>query len=279
MHVYSQSTMSAGVLSMCVLLCATSVYAATLTGVVKMPKAPHAPARGSVVTIIVDDGSKKTHPDTTDLKGVYTFRGLPKGAHVAVTAQLTEDVALPGYAFVIVTRDPTKADIQLQPPINASGDDWREAGKATASLDPGGLPVVTVNLALAGVSPASIFQFVSGAREQSKEAFTRLNHLAMFDPSNSEAIFIGLKELEKRLESSQSIPTYAEVKPAVPGNFTETQYEQMLGFISSSNADLIRLPGMNEDLARRVQSYSGEFEGEVFPTQMVAEAPRPDNRS
>jgi hypothetical protein len=205
-----------------------------LTGIVKQPTAPYGPAPDSTVTVYETDGKTKiTPPDTTDGNGRYRFQ-IKKGKEVVVRATWRSEKSTPGLTKTKVEKDPTVADVQLLPPLDADFVDWLKVGQQAAEAD-GSAVVYTVGyLSKAGVPAASVYEFILGVRKEATVAFPHLNTVQIFNSEDSKAIALSLQKAEKQLTEEGSVPSKQDLAVKVGTQLTDRQHIEILAFIAPS---------------------------------------------
>lgn len=217
---------------LCLIFISADIEAEVLTGIVRQPTAPFLPAPESKVVVYAATGGKPiAGPDSTDASGRYTFN-VKKGTSVIVNASWRSDLSTPGSASATVASDPTTKDVQLQPAKSAPEAVWKDAGVLTAKTSGPAVTFVVSDLQRERVASASVFQFISGVRSVDRQAYAALNSLEMFNPANAPIVARGVAEAEKQFHATGSVPTLEQLNRRVPGQLTEKQHSEILGFIA-----------------------------------------------
>jgi hypothetical protein len=203
-----------------------------LTGIVRQAAPPNDPAKDSTVKVFEKGGRTPiAGPDTTDANGRYNFK-VAKGKTVIVYATWNPEKSTPGTKEAEVQTDPTVVDVQLEPPPSAPESQWLEAGRQAAKFNGNMITLVPSDLRQAEVPPASIFEFVRGARIESKDSFKNLAGVDIFDSADPKIIIKALQEVDGQFKTSGSVPNYDELASKVSWSLTHQQHLEILGFIA-----------------------------------------------
>jgi hypothetical protein len=199
-----------------------------LTGIVKQPTKPYDPAVDSTVTVYEKDGKKKIMPsDTTDGSGRYHFQ-IKKGTAVIVQATWKSNNSSPGRTSAVVEADPTFADVQLLPPINAPADDWGQAGLQWSQIS--GSIIHLGGLRDSGITAGSMFRFLKGVG--GKEGFPELSDEQIFTAENTDTITSALDRAERQLKEKGKVPSREDFLVDFKTKLTDREYTEILGFIA-----------------------------------------------
>lgn len=219
----------------CILLCSVaSVGAETLTGVVKQPTPPFAPAADSTVTVLDNETQTMVGaPTTTAADGKYKVE-VARGRKVTVRAVWDADQSMPGSTIATVSKNPTLADVQLQPPRGSAESAWYRSGVVTAKLGSGSVAVTASSLQSQEVAAAARYQFILGATSVDGSAFKGIGDLQMFHPQYADSVTKGLGVAESQFRTTQTLPTYMQFNESVRSVPVDV-YLQVLAFLAPSD--------------------------------------------
>jgi hypothetical protein len=219
----------------CVLMAgAASVSAETLTGIVKQP-VTSAPAADSTVTVYDNKTNEPIgRPTTTAADGKYRIE-VAKGKNVTVRAVWDAEYSMPGSTIATVSKDPTQANVQLQPPRGSAELVWFQSGVMTAKLGSGSAVATASSLQSQQLSAPARYQFILGAKSVDASEFKGIDQLLLFDYKYSTAVTEGLHVAENQFQMSKTLPSYLQLTSSVKTSLPKDVYFQLLGFIAPSD--------------------------------------------
>lgn len=258
--------------------------AATLTGIVSLPGAPNVKAlvcNACIVKVLQEPNHHLLDEDVTDHRGRFSFTGIPVGIKVKIQCDKHKSGSvLHGWTFATITRNPTDVNVQLLPRDSASEFAWYDAGRQTARIGTITARRVVGKLLQGKVPAASVYQFVRGAQSANAQAFSSLERNGVLSQNGNKTIVMAISETEKHFRQTNTVPTFSELRAALPGSLTKPEYVQTLGFLTTKAKAIGNeswVPALDHALApqdkHRVLGTSHQFDRQLFGSQSLFKGP------